>query len=612
VIDESHAKRFDAKYVLGRPARRPLKVYAQDPMAGRTVGNRMSIDVPNEELLPGPVSKRLEVIDYDSAHKCFYPPVNLDAMPILMQGGLEPAESDPRFHQQMVYAVAMRTLENFDRALGRFVTFNTKKYPRLRLFPHAFHGANAYYESSLNAILFGYFRSDRNAPGETLPGQIVFTCLSHDIIAHEMTHAIVDRLRRHFLDATNEDVLAFHEGFADIVALFQHFTFPELLRAAIQKTSGALDQPGPLVNLAQQFGHATGTGRALRSALGGAPNPQLYRTLIEPHDRGSILVAAVFDGFFSTYQRRIRDLVRISSGGTGLLPAGDLHPDLVNRIAGEATRTAQAILGICIRAFDYLPPVDITFGDYLRAMITADFELLPSDETGLRAAMIEAFRLRGIYPEGVASLAEESLLWPHAGQAVPPIPIQKSPALLEFVIQKATGYGRVGVWRGDSSDPADDDEDDAPNLSSAIAVALHAYAEENRVSLRLHPTLPIQVAGFHVVIRVAPLGNPLVELVAQFIQTDRSSRDRFGGVPLRGGSTVVAAANGEVRYVIAKPMPAAGQDADTAAQAAARETRQRAYLSASDGMDPWTPYGTRDEFAARAARRSSVRALHMV
>jgi hypothetical protein len=610
MIDESHASRLDARVLLSRPTRRPLKIYAQDPMAGKTAGNRMSIDLPNEDLLPGPVSKRLEVIDYDGARNCFYPPVNLDAPAILMQGGLEPAESDPRFHQQMVYAVAMRTLENFDRALGRFVTFNTRRHPRLRIFPHAFHGSNAYYESSLNAILFGYFRSDRQSPGQTLPGQIVFTCLSHDIIAHEMAHAIVDRLRRHFLEPTNEDVLAFHEGFADIVALFQHFTFPELLRSAIQKTSATLDQPGPLVSLAQQFGHATGTGRELRSALGKA-DAHLYRTLTEPHERGSILVAAVFDGFFATYQRRIRDLVRIATGGTGLLPAGDLHPDLVNRIAGEATRAAQGILNMCIRAFDYLPPVDITFGDYLRAMITADFELLPSDETGLRASMIEAFRLRGIYPEGVASLAEESLIWPPAPQGVPPIPVQNAPALLEFMIQKATGFGRVGLWRAESNDLVDDEEEGPTNVSSAAAMALHGYADTNRVALGLHPDLPIQVTGFHVVFRVAPTGQSLIELVAQFLQTDKSPERSFGGLPMRGGSTVVAAANGHVRYVIPKPIASPRLDPALVAQAESREVRQRAYLRATDGGDPWMAYSSSADLAARAARRASVRALHL-
>ena len=33
-----------------------------------------------------------------------------------MRGGLDADESDPRFHQQMVYGVAMKTVELFERA----------------------------------------------------------------------------------------------------------------------------------------------------------------------------------------------------------------------------------------------------------------------------------------------------------------------------------------------------------------------------------------------------------------------------------------------------------------------------------------------------------------
>ena len=97
-----------------------------------------------------------------------------------------------------------------------------------------------------------------------MPGQTVYSCLSHDIIAHEMTHAVTHRLRRHFFNPSNEDVLAFHEGFADIVAIFQHFSFPAILREEIQQSQGDLKANTPLVNLAVQFGQATGGGSALR------------------------------------------------------------------------------------------------------------------------------------------------------------------------------------------------------------------------------------------------------------------------------------------------------------------------------------------------------------
>lgn len=71
------------------------------------------MDVANEGLHRGPAGKRIVVIDYDGGHGRFYPPVDLNDPAILMHGGLDPTESDPRFHQQMVYAVAMRTLENY-------------------------------------------------------------------------------------------------------------------------------------------------------------------------------------------------------------------------------------------------------------------------------------------------------------------------------------------------------------------------------------------------------------------------------------------------------------------------------------------------------------------
>ena len=52
------------------------------------------------------------------------------------------------------------------------------------------------------------------------------------------------------------------------------------------------------------------------------------------------------------------------------------------------------VLNICIRALDYCPPVDLVFGEYLRALITADADLVPDDKHGYRTAFIEAFRNR--------------------------------------------------------------------------------------------------------------------------------------------------------------------------------------------------------------------------
>ena len=68
-----------------------------------------------------------------------------------------------------------------------------------------------------------------------------------------MTHALLDGLHRRYEEASNPDVLAFHEGFADIVALFQHFTMPELVRFEIDRARGDLLKDGLLVLLCQNF-----------------------------------------------------------------------------------------------------------------------------------------------------------------------------------------------------------------------------------------------------------------------------------------------------------------------------------------------------------------------
>jgi len=453
-----------ALYAAGKvrrrpPSRRRLQIFAVDPGASNRLDtafiNKTTIDVPWEgeatdanrsagsvreegeatpadALGPGPVGEYIEVVDVDPASGMAYPPINLNDPYLLAENGLAPSEGNPQFHQQMVYAVTMRTIEAFESALGRRALWASKrterdevnpstgkkekKYQteyvqRLRVYPHALRQANAYYSPDKIALLFGYFPEMRSEADDSALGGMVFTCLSHDIVAHETTHALLDGLHRRYQEASNVDVLAFHEAFADIVAMFQHFTFPELLRYEIARTRGDLREGKFMADLAQQFGAALNRSKALRSAIGVNPETTNYASTTEPHERGSILVAAVFSAFLMIYQRRTEDLLRIATGGSGVLNPGALHPDLVERFAREANRSAAHVLEICIRALDYCPPVDITFADYLRALITADADLVGVDKYGYRVAFLEAFQARGIYPEDVRTLSVESLRW---------------------------------------------------------------------------------------------------------------------------------------------------------------------------------------------------------
>lgn len=632
-------KRFTSQYAERTPDRRRLNIYAADPMSGRRPRYRTAIDINHEPLLEeGPAGAVIEVIDYDAEHKRFYAPVNLNKPELLMENGLAPNESDPRFHQQMVYAVAMKVIENARRALGRPISFyHSRSKQKLRLFPHAFYGANAFFDPNCNAVFFGYFKASALNPGPNLPGQMVFTCLSHDVIAHEVTHAIVHRLRRYFLEPTNVDVLAFHEAFADIVALFQRFSYRDILREHIQASRGRLQGEGMLVELAQQVGYASGSGQALRSALGQKADPALLARMHEPHRRGAILVSAVFDGFFRTYERRIEDLIRIATGGTGELPRGHLHPDLVDRVAREASLLADHVLRMCIRAFDYMPPVDVTFGDFLRAMVTADIELNPDDPYELRFNMIEGFRARGIYPEGVLSLAEESLVWPSWNDAqtgLSPLPqslLMNMQILFALNARALDWTGRV-VERKRRSSPyqafqqsvfeSDESEEDGADAASfsileserglrkKIASELTQYGRDNAVALGLNPAASIAVSAFHPVHRIGIDQRLLVEMIVQFVQTDEQRKVEFGGIPMRAGATVIFGADGTVRYVLAKPMPFPGQTSECAKLAQAREERQRSFMERMDLSDPRLAWGDQQYRSQRMELRKSLASLH--
>ncbi len=532
---------------------RPLKIYAFDPTRGRSLGNHMTVHVPYEpDLQPGPVGKYVAVIDYDGIQKRYYKPVNLNDPEILLSGGLSPNEANPQFHQQMVYAVVTETIRRFEFALGRPIRWRRGGDRKLKVFPHAMAAANAFYDRELKALLFGYFKAEASDFNLNLPGQVVFTCLSHDIVAHETTHALVDGLREHFTEPTSLDTPAFHEAFADIIALFQHFSYKEVLLNTIQRTGGAIHEPqlaaeaspggrkplvqaeltpsNPMVELARQFGEAMGPRKALRQALGTPPESLDIDVVTEPHVRGSILVAAIFDAFFSIYIRRTRDLLRIARAGGVSLTAGDLNPDLANRLADEAAKTAQHFQNISIRALDYCPPVDIQFGEFLRALITADMDLVPDDPQGYRAAITEAFRLRGILPQRVTSWSEEALCWSGPETDLPCCP----------------GLRFQGRPRAAAT---------ADFRSSYQALSL--FGKRNARALGLSPKYKVQAFSYRPVHRVGPDGQLKLEGVAELVQ-------RRENVPLDpkdpsspkftflGGTTLILDEEGFVRYSITK------------------------------------------------------------
>jgi len=614
---------------LEQPSIRRLRVYALDPSAGNYIGNVMTLRVKWEQLKPGPIGRKIAVVDYDAANKRYYPPVDLDDHRILAREGLDPSESDPRFHQQMVYAVAAETIQRFEEALGRNIHWRRADRPRndgdssgaatwrktdsiytLMLFPHAMVQANAFYSPQAKGILFGYFKAEKTNQGRNLPGQRVFTCLSHDIIVHEVTHAIIDGIRTYFTEATNPDVLAFHEAFADLTALFSHFSHQDALLDTIQKTGGRLyefelkpdsapaegsarfvgqmSSRNPLIELAQQFGEASGMNRGLRSALDIEPKPEDINTKIhDPHFRGSILVSAVFDAYFSVYLKRTADLFRLYRAG-GANHSDELPGSLARLLAEQAAATASEFFQLCARAVDYCPPVDITFGDFLRALITVNIDLKAEDGRIVRDALMQAFRVRGIFPENASFFSQDALCWPRVPKWSDENPAEDAlPPVVATIKHPKTGLvEKTKLVFGNPNGLTREEKD----INGAV---LLKYAEDHAARLGFDddPSLPAEfkpyAPSFHPVFRVARDGSLRTDMVVELVQTKRvpfaPGMPRAGSFPFRAGVTLIISAPEvdpfgnegmpEVRYAVKKGF--CGPDADR------RRDRQREFLLAN-------------------------------
>jgi hypothetical protein len=393
------------------PTTQKLTIIAQDPsvrLNGRVLTTE--IEIPAEEILPGPCGYRVRVIDYDSTANVLYQPASYQQ---LDNGGYKdpfkrsrPARTatqhndalvgDPRFHSQNAYAIAMRILARFEFALGRRVPWGSQGH-QLHVAPHAFADANAFYSKQDRGLFFGYF-----AGGD---GKPVFACLSHDVVAHETTHALLDGLRGRFLEPSSPDQAAFHEGFADVVALLSVFSLKDLVAKLIDGSTGAarlIDQKflepdalkdSVLLGLAKQMGEELSKvrGQALRRSIKLTPgrNYAAMPEYQEPHRRGELLVAAIMNAFLQIWLKRL-DRV-------GFIQGRKRDRSLV---IDEGAAVAEHLLTMAIRALDYCPPTDLAFSDYLSALLTIDREVVPDDSRfNYREVLLKSFGAYGIAPD---------------------------------------------------------------------------------------------------------------------------------------------------------------------------------------------------------------------
>lgn len=577
----------------GAPLTRPLRIYTLDPSVSHRIGGVATVQVPYEDLEPGPSGALFEIDGSGAPEPLKAEPLDLDHPHLLLSAGLAPSPGNGQFHLQMAYAVCSLTYAAFRRALGRDIAWaggisaGDTGARRLRVRPFAMREGNAYYDRDEGGLSFGYFRAGANPAGHTVPRGMIFTGLSHDVIVHETTHALLDALRSQFYAPTHPDVLGFHEGFADLVALFLHFSYPDVVEQAMRECRGNLTHASLLSELAQEFGHArAGAGRAtaLRSALDvqglaafdsdaflpSAKGPVPYSEDLEEHDLGSVLVSAVFEAFTTIFRRKSERLLKLAGIAPSELGQRDLGGELARALAQEASDLADQFLNICIRAVDYCPPVDMSMGDYLRALITADAELVGKDRWGYREALMRSFRRRRMFPRHVNFMSEDAVKWqaPDKPVSIPGLAFRD----LSF--------------NGDPGQPADAQElkRQADALGAFVSAPAHAPVFRLVAPGAALPkgveyaSLP-RVESVRCARRVAPDGRIVFDLIAEVLQ---SGTVRYKGelFDFSGGCTIVIDPEGAVRHVVHRRLDSAERQAR---QHAAMHGRLKRYWKKEKG-----------------------------
>ncbi|WP_281451165.1 hypothetical protein [Paenarthrobacter nitroguajacolicus] len=444
--------------------------------------------------------------------------------------GLRELLDDTRFLAQHVYGVAMSTLEIFESTLGRRMPWNPEGRVVLKA-RDLVTATDTGYERGTNIIRFGSV--DRM-------GYKVPTALYRDIVAHEVTHAILDGFRPAWADqmATMEQ-LAMHEALADIVAILSVFSSKEVVYRQLEAAAGGFEAgqtADDLVLMRSLFDFARDlfARGPLREPFVGAV-PEGWQELPEPHARGAVVVGAV-----------LRAVQRLWSERNARY--GEFHS--LQQKAESGSIVATRILRMVIRGLSYMPPVDVSWRDMLRGIIAADLDMVPDDIYGYREALQSEFSAIGIRRVSLNNISGvdyyQGLRYPVRLSALGSDP------------QEVQRF----VWEN-------------PRLLEAA---------------RLERRTPLSSTRVRTSERVSPDGFIISEIGASFIQTVRMSRKeayvrlgvktRRDFVDVRGGGLLRFDAGGRLVYAALKPV----MDRERQGQLFGSDQQHEAEEAASSGV----------------------------
>jgi len=354
-----------------------VPVYVQDPAVARTDPeldpdkNKIEI-IWQQGLTKGPTSARLAVVDYDGDIKHLEPPARWDEeqwcfVDTAGQSLTAAQRCSHQFHQVNVWAIVQRVLDFYEHsdALGRPVPWAFDGN-RLIIVPHAGDGQNACYDPGSKSLQFYYFDNGTSK---------VYTCLSHDIVAHETGHAVLDGIRPYFLDGYTLQTGAFHEFIADLTAILSGLRNNDVRHIFMDKLEKNQNEENFLADLAEEFGKAVEGHSYLRTAFNKYTMDNV-RPGNDPHFCSQVLTGLVYDVLLKLWHSYRWERKHTSK-----------------EAAWFAT---QRITHLALQPLDYLPPVDVDFGDYAQALLQRDYLLYPDDPFNYRPLIREICKKRKI------------------------------------------------------------------------------------------------------------------------------------------------------------------------------------------------------------------------
>ncbi len=352
-----------------------VPIMIQDPKIATYRGFARIVEKPHVDegfFLDGPVSKRVAVLDFDPDTGKLMRPVSFQRPSRRRKGRYKIANEEnvykpafnvyaPDFMAVSVFGTVLRTMYMFEEedTLGRDLVWAFDG-PQLLVVPRAGEWANAFYERDSRSLQFFFFPNPENRR------ETVYTSLSRDIVSHETGHAILDSIAPHLYDAITPQCLALHEAVADLTAALMAFRSGSLTKAILDETKGSIRESNDFSSIAEEFGMA-------RYELGYLRNLLNEKTLDDvdhdqPHALSQVLSGALYKVVVQMHEDRKKEYSE-----------GD--PDRELSVSGKALAVAAAqFKRMIFRALDYLPPGEVSYADYGRAIIAADQASHPDDE----------------------------------------------------------------------------------------------------------------------------------------------------------------------------------------------------------------------------------------